>query len=275
MKDLNNLSENKQHVEGENRLYTILAIAGGFFSLSAALFFGSALASAAAAVCFLAAILVWKYGYAIMPLLMENSRIIEVGKNFEIPPSQDVVVGKASGSFLATAFLSARLYESASEKEEHQRIAMGEMFERAISSAGFPFKVCCLVSPLDLKGELDEIRARRSLAESRLEKIRASRHSADVARLKREIAMWGHQVERLTSGEKPLEVVFYLSTTGSGLTKEEAISRANTQSEELAIVMGGALACEIVRLKGEEMKRCFWWDFFGPSDRDELADQMF
>ena len=43
----------------------------------------------------------------------------------------------------------------------------------------------------------------------------------------------------------------------------------------LAIVAGGALSCEMSRLKGEEMKRCFWWEFFGPSDRDELADEMF
>ena len=79
----------------------------------------------------------------------------------------------------------------------------------------------------------------------------------------------------MTSGEKPLETVFYLSTTASGLTKEEAISRARRQGEELSIVVGSALSCEVAALKGDEMKKCFWWDFFGPSDRDELYDQMF
>ena len=262
-------------MEGENRLYTILAIAGGFFSLSAALFFGSAPASAVAAACFLSAILLWKYGYLIMPLLFSKAKIVEIGRNFEIPPSQDVVVGKKGGSFLATAFLSARLYESASEKDEKGKAMLGEMFEKAISSAGFPFKVCCLVCPLGLKDEIEELRTKRSLAESRLAKLHEGKNSADAARLQREIAMWGRQIDKLTSGEKPLEVVFYLSTTGSGLSKEEAMSRANTQSEELSIVVGGALSCEMARLKGEDMKRVFWWDFFGPTDRDELADEMF
>lgn len=262
-------------MEGENRLYTILAIAGGFFSLSAALFFGSAPASAVAAVCFLSAVLLWKYGYAIMPLLFSKAKLIEIGRNFEIPPSQDVVVGKKGGSFLATAFLSARLYESASEKDEKGKAMLGEMFEKAISSAGFPFKVCCLVCPLDLGNEVEELRTKRSLAESRLAKLREGKNGADAARLQREIAMWGRQIDKLATGEKPLEVVFYLSTTGSGLSKEEAMSRANTQAEELSIVVGGALSCEIARLRGEEMKRVFWWDFFGPTDRDELQDEMF
>jgi hypothetical protein len=263
-------------VEGENRLYTILALAGGFFSISAALFFGSAPAAAFAAACFLSAVALWKYGYAIMPLLLKRAGVVEVGRNFEIPPSQDVVVGKSGWNFLATAFLAARLYESASEKDEKGKAAMVEMFERAISSAGFPFKVCCLVCPLGLQDELEEARSRRSLAESKLAKLGStSKHGSEQARLKREIAMWGRQIEKLTSGEMPLEVVFYLSTTGSGMTKEEAVSRANAQAEELSVVVGGALACEVARLRGEEMKRCFWWDFFGPTDRDDLEDEMF
>ncbi len=209
-------------------------------------------------------------------MLFKNSKVVEIGRNFEIPPSQDVVVGKSGWNFLATAFLAARLYESASEKDAQGKVAMGEMFERAISSAGFPFKVCCLVCPLGLQNELEEARSRRSLAESKLANLGASnKQSSEQARLRREIAMWERQIEKLTAGEMPLEVVFYLSTTSSGMTKEEAIARVNAQSDELSVVIGGALACEVVRLKGEEMKRCFWWDFFGPSDRDELADEMF
>ena len=263
-------------MEGENRLYTVLAIAGGFFALSAALFFQSPLAAAVAGLCFFLSLLFWKYGYALVPYFTARAKIVEIGRNFEIPPSQDVIVGKGNGSFLATVFLAARLYESASEKSEKQKLVMGEMFEKAISSAGFPFKVCALVSPLDLKNEIEEIRTKRSLAEDRMGRLKkGSKHDAETARLEREVAMWSRQLEKLTSGEKPLETVFYFSTTASGITKEEAISRAKRQGEELSVVAGSALSCEIVALKGEEMKKCFWWDFFGPTDRDDLADQMF
>lgn len=263
-------------VEGENRLYTVLAIAGGFFCLAAALFFQSAAAAALGGMFFFLSVVFWRYGYVVVPYFMKGAKVVEAGRNFEIPPSQDVIVGKKAGNFLATVFLGARLYESATEKNDRQKALMGEMFERAISSAGFPFKVCALVSPLDLKGELDEIMTKRSMAEERVAKLRrGSKHDAETARLEREIAMWGRQVERLTSGEKPLETVFYLSTTASGITKEEAISRAMRQGEELGVVVGSALSCEVAKLKGEEMKKCFWWDFFGPTDRDDLADQMF
>ncbi len=263
-------------MEGENRLYTVLAIAGGLACLAAALFFQSAPAAALAAAFFFLSITVWKYGYVLVPMLIKNAKIVEVGANFEIPPSQDLVVGKRGGKFLATAFLSARLYESASEKNERQRILSGEMFEKAISSAGFSFKVCCLVNRLDLRNELEEIRAKRSMAESRREKLAShGRHDSELARLDREIAMWGRELETLSSGEKPLEVLFYFSTTASGVTKDEAMGRARSQSDELAVVLGSALSCEVARLSGEEMKKCFWWDFFSPADSDELHDEMF
>ncbi len=261
-------------MEGENRAYTVLSLAGGFFCLAASIFFQSAAAAIIGAVLFFLSLLLWKYGYVIFPFVMKRAKIIEAGRNFEIPASQDVIVGKANGNFLATVFLFARLYESASEKDDKQKIAMGEMFEKAIASSGFPFKVCAMVCPLELKGELDEIRTKRSIAESRKEKI-GSKHSSEAARLEREIVMWGRQIEKLTSGKRPLEVVFYLSTTASGITKEEAIARAKAQGDELCVVVGSSLSCEVVPLKGEEMKRCFWWDFFGPTDLDEMHDEMF
>jgi hypothetical protein len=262
-------------VEGENRLYTVLSVAGGLFCLAAALASGSALAAAIGAAFFFLTIALWKYGYAIVPALLRGANVVETGPNFEIPPSQDVVVGRRSGNFLATVFLSARLYESASEKGAHERVSAGEMFEKAIASAGFPFKVCCLVSPIEMRGELEEIRTKRSLAESRRAKLHSSKNDPEAARLDREISMWGRMIGRLTSGEKPLEVVFYLSTTGAGLTRDAAIEQAHRQAKELSVVVGAALACEVAELRGEEMKRCLNWELFPPSDSDDLHDQMF
>jgi hypothetical protein len=260
-------------VEGENRIYTVLSLAGGLFCLAASLFFGSAPAAAAGALFFFLSLLFWKYGYAIYPYFAKGAAVVEVGRNFEIPPSQDVVVGKEGGNFLATVFLCAHLYESATDGAA---ASAGKMFEKAISSSGFPFKVCCLVCPLSLRAELDEMREKRSLAESRREKLSHGKgNESERARLEREVAMWGRQIEKLTVGEKPLEVVFYLSTTAPGRTKEEATTRARTQSEELSVVMGSALSCEITMMRGEEMKRLFWWDFFGPTGSEDLADQLF
>jgi len=251
-------------------------VAGGFFCLAISLLFQSPAAAAFSALCFLLTIVFWKYGYLVVPVLIKGANIVEVGRSFEIPKTQDAIIGMERGSFLATVFLSARLYESASERDEKGRAAMCLMFERAISTAGFPFKASLLVSPLELKNELEEIRAKRSIAESRMEKLsRGKQKSSELARLKREIAMWNGMLEKLGGGEKPLEVMFYLSTTASGLTKEEALARAKEQGRELSAVVGSSLSCEVEVLKGEEMKRCFWWDFFGPADADELRDATF
>jgi len=263
-------------VEGENRLYTAISVAGGFFCLAASIFFSSAPAAAVSAFFFFLSLLLWKYGYLIVPVLLSWAKVVEIGWNFEIPPSQDVVVGHLRGSYLATAFLSARIYDSASEKDERQRLASGEMFEKAVSSAGFPFRVCVQVSRLDLTGELSEARTRRSIAESKKAQLAgAAKHDPERLRYDREIAMWNRLAEKMGEGQRPLEVAFYFSTTADGRTKEEAIARARSQSEELAVILSSALACDVLKLRGEEMKKCFWWDFFGPANSEEFRDQMF
>ena len=262
-------------MEGENRLYTVLAVAGGMFCLAASIFFSSPAAAAIAAMFFFLSLAAWKYGHILLPLLTKGAHVVETGPGFEIPPAQDAVIGRSGGSFLATCFLGARLYQSASEEGEGRRKEMGRMFESAISSAGFPFRVCAMVSPLDMKAELEEIRTKRSVAESRLEKLGAKKSSAEAARLGREVAMWNRMLTRLGEGERPLEVSFYFSTTASGLTKEEAYSRAKAQSEELSVVLSSALACEVALLAGTDMKMARGWDTFGPPGAEELRDSVF
>lgn len=265
----------KDFVEGENRLYTVIAIAGGMFCLAASILFNSPAAAAISALLFSFSLALWKYGHILLPFLTKGARIIEKGQGFEIPPSQDVIVGRSGGEFVATCFLSARLYQSIAEADEQQRREMGRMFETAITSAGFPFKICTVVSPLNIREELDEIRTKRSIAESKLEKIGAKKGSAEAARLEREIAMWNRMLARLSEGEMPLEVSFYFSTTARGITKEEACARAAKQADSLAVVLSSALSCEVVRLVGEDMKKAFWWDFFGPANSEEHHDAVF
>jgi len=257
-------------VEGENRVFVVLSIAGGFFALALSMIFGSPVASAISAIFFFFSILLWKYGYMIIPMITKWAKIIEIGKGFEILPGQEVIVGKKSGRFLATAFLSAHLYQVENQKE---RKNFSEMFEKAITAAGFPFKVCMQVSHLDLKDEINEAKTKRSIAETK--KAQLKKDEAEKAFIEREIVMWDRLIERLENGEKPLEILFYFSTTASGRTKEEAIASVNSQAEELSAILSGALSCEVFRLKGEEMKKCFWLDFFGPTNSEDLKDLLF
>ncbi|MEM4633692.1 MAG: hypothetical protein QW275_00900 [Candidatus Anstonellaceae archaeon] len=263
-------------MEGENRLYTSLSIAGGFFCLAASLFFASAPAAAVASFFFFLSILLWKYGNLIVPVFISWAKIVEVGKNFEIPPSQDVVVGVSEGKYLATAFLSAKVYDSPSQKDTQERQSSSIMFEKAISSVGFPFKVCMQVSRLDLTEELEEAKTRKSVAEEKKARLGSSpKHDPERARYDREIAMWGRLAQKMSEGEIPLEVIFYFSTTAEGRTKEEAIAKARSQADELAVVLSGALSCEVLHLKGEDMKKCFMWDFFGPISSEQMRDSVF
>ncbi|MBI4399871.1 hypothetical protein HY570_03920, partial [Candidatus Micrarchaeota archaeon] len=66
-------------------------------------------------------ILFWKYGYIIIPIVIERLNVIEFMSEYEIPPSQDVIVKKINNIFYASSFLSAKITDSITEKSNPEK----------------------------------------------------------------------------------------------------------------------------------------------------------
>ena len=264
--------------EMTNRNATLAALSAGALCVVLAFITASPVAIVAASFFFLCSLVLWKYGYLLMPWLFRNANIIEVRGDCEIPASQDVVLKKGDGKYYASVFLAARISESATEKDRDAKSLYMEYFERAISSIRFPVKFSAMTSALDISSFSDEIKGRRSLAETRKARIISSGDPSqmpEVARLDREIAMWDRQLERLNSEERPMEVICYLMTTAAGAGREEATARARAQASEVRSAIGNALNVEIVPLAGEEMRKCFEWELAMPSSVEEMRDAVF
>ncbi len=195
--------------------------------------------------------------------------------DWELPPSQDVLMQRISGGWRSSVVLGVSLRESATLSTSSQQSLMMELFEKAISGLRYPLSLSILVCPLDTGQQIQRLEEKRSLAEHRRSRLSGQKNSDEQAKLEREIESYTTQIRRLTSGEKPMKVVAWALTTASGLTREEALQRARSQAQEATAVLSGSLSASVVPLKGEELLRAVEWQKFIPIGKEDLDDQTF
>ncbi|MBU0532936.1 hypothetical protein KKB44_05585 [Candidatus Micrarchaeota archaeon] len=257
-----------------NRAITALAVVGGVLAIIISLLSGNPLFPIIAAVFFTLTLLLWKYGYLIIPVFTRATNIVEIRGGYEVPSSRDYIIKKNENGYYASKFLEVRFYESSMDKSKDEKQNMFESFERAISSLKYIVKISLMVSTLDLSKHIDEIKTKRGAAEARKSK-EAKLARDESLRLDRELAYWNRLLDRITQGERPVEVIAFASTTAFGLTRDEALSRVSRQSKELRTILSSSLGCDIRELKDLEMLKCFEWEYFFPTTQEEIKDLMF
>ncbi|MBD3210640.1 hypothetical protein GF318_04640 [Candidatus Micrarchaeota archaeon] len=257
-----------------NRAVTALAAVGGVVSIIISLLSGNPIFPIIAGVFFTATIMLWKYGYLLIPVITRAANIVEVRGGYEVPSSRDYIIKKDENGYYASKFLEIRFYESSMDKNKEERHTMFQSFERAISSLKYIVKISLMVSTLDLSKHIDEIKTKRGAAEAK--KSKETKLARDESlRLDRELAYWNRLLDRITQGERPVEVIAFAQTTAFGLTRDEALSRVSRQAKELKTILSSSLGCDIRHLKDKEMLKCFEWEYFFPTTQEEIKDIMF
>lgn len=256
-----------------NRAITIVSLIGGVLAFIVSLVFGAYIPAIAAAALFAFSIFIWKYGYLLMPHITCAANIVEIRGNYTIPPTRDCVLKKSQNGYYATKFLEIMFYESTTDKKEGEKRSLFESFEKTLSSLKHTVKISFLLSSIDVSKYADEIKTKRSEAEAR--KSQFSQQNSDTIRTDREIAMLNRMLERLTLGERPMEIITFASTTALGATKDEAISRVKRQAQEIKTILSSTLSSEVRELSDLDMVRCLEWEYFIPEGREELLDEVF
>ncbi len=257
----------------ENRSMTLAALGGGLVSVVLAVVSFNMIFAVLAAVFFALALLLWKYSYLIIPFFTSAANIVEIRGGYEIPPTRDCIIKKHGAGFYASKFLEIRYYESTVDKAVSDKAAMIESFEKALSSLKNVMKISLLVSSIDLTKHTEEIKAKRSSAETKRRKLPAN--SEEIIRLDREIAMWNRLLDRITHGDRPLEITSYVTTTAFGVTREEALSKVRRQSKEIKTIISSTLGADVAELLDLDMLRCFEWEYFIPAETEQLRDEVF
>lgn len=223
------------------------------------------------------AIALYKYGYVIVPMMLQRSNVVQIMEGgFEIPPTNDVVLKNVGGVYYASKYLGVRIYESASEKSVEENIVYSEYFERAISSVKHVTKFALMVYMKDISEHRSRIETKHAEAQLRLARER-DKPDPDVLKLDRyekEVAMWENQINKLTRGIKPMGVVSYIMTTAVGVSKEAAIAAASAQANELKATVANALNVQVDALTGDEMLRCFQWEVMIPPTTQDIEQAV-
>ena len=223
-------------------------------------------------------ILIYKYGYLIIPFLTQRSHIVQIFEGgYEIPPAQDVIIKNVGGRYYASAFLGIKIYETTTDKSPEENMVYSEYFERAISSVKFPVKFAMMVYVIDISHHRRELETKYAEAQLKLSRER-EKPEPDVLKLDRyekEVAMYEAQLNRLIAGFKPMGAIIYAMTTASGITKEAAVAEVKIQASQLRSTLANALNVEIVNLTGDEMLKCFEWEYMVPTTGEGMESATY
>ncbi len=257
-----------------NRAITVGSLMGGILAIVISLLYGNPILPVVAAVFFSFTLLLWKYGYLLIPFFTRAANVIEVHDGYEVPPTRDYIIKKNESGYYVSKFLEVRFYESSMDKSADDKKTMFESFEKAVSSLKYIVKITLMISTLDLSNHIEEIKTKRGTVEAR--KAKEAKIAADESmRMDRELAYWNRLLDRITQGERPVEIIAFASTTAFGLTRDEALSRVGRQSKELKTILSSSLGCDVRDLSDIEMLRCFEWDYFYPTTQEEIKDELF
>lgn len=258
---------------GVGVLGAILALFGATTAWSNGAFFGGLLAGLGA----FGGVLIWKYGYLIIPFLTQRARIVMVTSDgYEVPPEEDCIIKNSNGIFYASSFLSLKIYESATEKSLDENINYSKYFERAISNLKYVTKIAYMLYVEDVGEKRKMIETKRAESQLRLSRER-EKPEPDVLKIdkyERDVAHWDAQLNKLIKGVKPMGVIAYSMTTATGISKEAAIAAVRAQASELRSVLANALNLEVLQLTGDEMLKCFEWERFYPMSAQELEESV-
>ncbi len=261
-----------------NRRMAIAIVAVQSILIAVLVFYPNELIAISAVISFVIAAAVWRFGFIIKPALAKQANIIEGFGKYEIPSSQDVIVKKESDRYYASAYLLVRFTQSSTEKTPEQIALTRQSYERALSSLNYVYRISNMICPVDLTGFVDKIKERRSSVESRLSELESlppsANQGADMTRLKREIESYENQLDKILGGERPMRVMNFAMTCASSRSRDDAIAKAKQQAAELKTVIASTLDTEVLHLGGDEMKRCFEWDYMLP-DKDNIDEAIY
>jgi len=240
---------------------SILSIIGGIFALIGAI----------------GAIIIMKYGYIFIPLITKQANISAcIEENYEIPPSEDVIVKKIGDVYYASTFLGLKIFESMTDKTQEQKVIYNEYFERAISNMEYVTKISYMIFVEDIGKKRSSLETKKAESQLRLNKEREKPEPdpLKIDRYEKEINALDHEIDKLIKGEKPMGVLAYCMTSAKGINKESAIAEVKSQARELKTTLSNTLNVDVEQLTSDGMLKCFEWEKFFPSDKADFESEM-
>ncbi len=223
----------------------------------------------------LAILLVFIINYAdflLFPLFTHLLRIkIIPTKDYYIPPTNDCVIKYVNGLYYAVGYLTANIYNyvfNIEKVEEGMEEALAEApntWERIVQNIKFPFKYHFITYAEDIQKYRDELEAKRGMLEFQLSKEMESQNPSQltIEDLQRRINIIQARIDRLSSGERPINAIMYIETEAVGVSEKDARDQLTSQLDHLTTLFGG-FDVSITRIVGRELYLLFKYGYFLP-----------
>ncbi len=241
------------------RTVTLACLAGALLLLVFSLMWANVWLAGFSAVALLLTVTVQRFGGVLLPFLLKQIRVVETRGGWIL--DRDVAVVQDQDRFLASAYLDLDIHFSPSRHAPDASVSYGAAFEKSLCGLSFPVQFGLLVYPVDLEGYREGVLTRRMEAELSISRIKQSPKpdAVALAAQERKKAMATRLLAQLSAGQRPLDAVYYASTTAEGGSFESAAEKARFQARELKAILAHALNVSVRTLEGDGLRRCLDW----------------
>ncbi|MGC8675958.1 MAG: hypothetical protein ACP5T3_00365 [Candidatus Micrarchaeia archaeon] len=214
--------------------------------------------------------------FLLFPLFTTILNIKQIpAKDYYIPKANNAIIKYVNGVYYATGYLTANIYnyvftvEQIQEGEETLLAEGPNNWERIVQNITFPFKYDIVCFAEDLQKYRDELEARRGALEFQLSREMSSTTPSQltIEDLQRRINIIQTRIDRLSSGERPINALMYIESTAVGVSEKEALDSLSSQLDHLQTVFGG-FDLSITRVVGRELYSLFQFNYALPGEQE-------
>ncbi|MBI4361239.1 hypothetical protein HY572_05710 [Candidatus Micrarchaeota archaeon] len=252
----------------------LACLGGGGLCVVLALVAGSLVALVFSSLLFFFAVAVQRFGDVLLPAFLKKAHVVETRGSWRL--LDEVAVLPDGDRFLSSAFLEVDVSHCPSSASPEKTASYAASFEQALSALTFPAQFSVLVFGLDVEKYRESVLTKRLESELLLSRLKKSPKPdvSAVAREERKLSMFSGLLDKLAQGQKPLDVVYFVSTTASGFSEAQAAERVRLQARELKAVVANALNAPVRLLRGDEVKRCLDWKAAIPVSHESFLGRV-
>ncbi len=233
----------------------------------------------------LGVILVLNYAdFLLFPAITKMLGIsVLLSKSDTAPKEQNRVVRYSNGLYYATGYLTANIFKYTFQEEaivgqDDQVMADAPgKWERIVMNVDFPFKFNVISNPKDIQKYREDLEGRRGFLEFQISKEsqRDSPNAMTLQELQRKMNIMQVRIDRISSGELPLNSIMYVETTAVGVSDKAAADALSNQLSRLQ-TMFNAMDLGVTRVTGREVHTLYKLNYvlFEDSLMQKLFDKQ-
>ena len=186
---------------------------------------------------------------------------IQLSKEHYCLKEQNAILKYTGGIYYATGYLTANIYnyvfnaESSNPNSDDDQISLApEKWERILMNVDFPFKFNVITDAKDVQKYREDLEGERGFLEFQLsrESNSSNPNQMTLTELERKINVTQAKIDKMSSGELPLNTIMYIETTAVGISEKDAVDSLTNQLNRLETVFH-TFDVNILRVVGREI----------------------